>query len=271
MFLFKSKAFDPTQFENELMKITFKITSNEKKLRNLKSQKKYYGRLIPIYLTSGYVIYFSYLYKMGKIFESMNMFYLILIPVIFGLIYYSFLTFYNYLINNKESYIEYLKEQHSEKLSTLKEKTNFNKTKDLLARFSDGEDLKQLEKEANEIQQKKAEYLKMIQSGDKNKIIEDLKHQSNNNTGFYDMLMTSLLGENELSPDKRYALICSNCFQHNGLAAPGKSAKEIKYVCPKCGFMNNNDEKVEEMENNDDNKENIKEDIKENKDESNSK
>lgn len=243
MFLFKSKAFDPTQFENDLKKITFKITTNEKKLRKLKSQKQYYQRIIPLYLTSGYVVYFSFLYKMDKIFEGLNILYLILIPIISGLIYYAFLTLYNYMINNKESYIELLKEQHNEKLTSLKEKTNFDKTKDLLARFSDGEDLKQLEEEANEVQKKKAEYWKLIQSGDKNKIIEDLKHQSNHNTGFYDTLMNSLLGENELSPDKRYALICSNCFAHNGLASPGKMAKDVKYICPKCGFLNNDDTK----------------------------
>lgn len=170
-----------------------------------------------------------------------------------GLLYYTFLTVYDYLINNKESTIEYLKNEHNEKLSILKEKTNFDKTKDLLARFSNGEDLKEMEKQASEIQKKKIEYMKMIQDGEKGKVLEDLQKQQNSNNGFYDHFLNALMGDNELSPDKRYALICSKCLNHNGLAPPGKIASEVKYICPKCGFMNgDNIVKIDDKENNQD-------------------
>lgn len=238
MFLFRSKQFDPDQFEAELKKITANISNSEKKLRRLKSQKKHYQKIIPLYLTTGYIIYFSYVYQTGKVSNSKNIIILILIPLIIGLIYYTFLTFYGYLISNKESYIELLKGEHNEKLIFLKDKTNFDKTKELLARFSDGEDLKEMEKEVYEIRKKKQEYMKMIQDGEKGKVLEDLKRQENSNAGFYDNFLNAILGENELGPDKRYALICENCFSHNGLAAPGSVPSKVKYVCPKCGFLN---------------------------------
>ncbi|KAE8249752.1 hypothetical protein A4X13_0g5089 [Tilletia indica] len=36
---------------------------------------------------------------------------------------------------------------------------------------------------------------------------------------------------------QKYALICSRCFAHNGLAMPHEF-DEIQYVCPKCGAFN---------------------------------
>lgn len=239
MFLFKAKGFDPDEFEAELKKVTNKISYNEKRLKKLKVQKKHYQKILLLYLTAGYVAYFSYVYYMeGKIKQPKVIMTLILSPLAIGLLYYTVLTVYNYLINNKESYIEFLKAEHNEKLSTLKEKTNFDKTRDLLARFSDGEDLKAMEKEADDIRRKKLEYMQMIQDGEKGKILEDLQKQQHSNSGFYDHFLNALLGENELGPDKRYALICTNCLAHNGLAPPKKLPEEVKYVCPNCGFLN---------------------------------
>lgn len=239
MFLFKSKQFDPDQFEAELKKVTAKISSNEKLLHKLRLQKKHYQKILLMYLTAGYIAFFSYIYCMEGMFKQPKVILtLIISPLIMGLFYYTFLTVYNYLINNKESYIEFLKNEHNEKLAILKEKTNFDKTKDLLARFSDGEDLKEMEKEADEIRRKKIEYMQMIQDGEKGKVLEDLQKQQRSNSGFYDHFLNALLGENELGPDKRYALICSNCLSHNGLAPPKKLPDEVLYVCPKCGFLN---------------------------------
>lgn len=236
MFLFKSKEFDSGQFERDLKSITLKISRNEKGLRKYKSQKKRYQRMIPLYLSAAYTAYFSYVYKFGSLKTPRTIIFLALFPLLIGIIYYSVLSFFNYMINIKESSIEFWKAEHKEKLEMLKEKTNFEKTKELLARFSDGEDLKELEKEANEINQKKQEYLKLIQAGEKGKILEDL--QNNSNTSIYDYFLTKLLGDNELGPDNRYALVCSKCFAHNGLAAPGTVATSVKYRCPHCGYMN---------------------------------
>lgn len=108
MFLFKAKGFDPDDFEAELKKVTNKISYNEKRLKKLKVQKKHYQKILLLYLTAGYVAYFSYVYYMeGKIKQPKVITTLILSPLAIGLLYYTVLTVYNYLINNKESYIEF--------------------------------------------------------------------------------------------------------------------------------------------------------------------
>lgn len=52
-----------------------------------------------------------------------------------------------------------------------------------------------------------------------------------------DRFMDALIGDD--SRNQKYALICAQCFNHNGLAAPETFAS-IKYRCPNCGFMNVN-------------------------------
>lgn len=50
-----------------------------------------------------------------------------------------------------------------------------------------------------------------------------------------DRFMDALIGDD--SRNQKYALICAQCFNHNGLAAPEAFAS-IKYRCPNCGFIN---------------------------------
>lgn len=55
-----------------------------------------------------------------------------------------------------------------------------------------------------------------------------------------DRVLDLLLGleHNELV-ENRYALVCHNCFAHNGLAPPGcANPLQVKYVCFKCGALN---------------------------------
>lgn len=234
--MFKSKSFDPTRFESELQYVSSRISKNEKRLRNYTAQRRHYQRVIPLYFTTVYIAYFSYVYKFGDLYDKETVIRLVVIPVIIGIIYYTVLTIFGYLIDKAESSLEYWKNEHREKLDTLKERTNFDKTKELLARFSDGEDLKEMEKEAEEISKKRQEYIELIQSGEKGKIFDDLKKNANNS--IYDHFITKLLGDNEMGPENRYALICPHCFTHNGLAPPGKLASDVQYKCPKCGTLN---------------------------------
>lgn len=55
---------------------------------------------------------------------------------------------------------------------------------------------------------------------------------------WYDRILDLIVGEDEYSPKSRYALICSNCFAHNGLAQPGELPESVVYICPKCGMRN---------------------------------
>jgi len=56
--------------------------------------------------------------------------------------------------------------------------------------------------------------------------------------GVFDRLLDLLVGEDETSPEHRYALICSRCRTHNGLAPPGETALQVGYICARCGQWN---------------------------------
>lgn len=55
-----------------------------------------------------------------------------------------------------------------------------------------------------------------------------------------DRLLDILIGsDNSESVENRYALICFNCFAHNGLAPPHtEDPADVKFQCWKCGAMN---------------------------------
>ncbi|KAH9462803.1 hypothetical protein MJO28_002421 [Puccinia striiformis f. sp. tritici] len=55
--------------------------------------------------------------------------------------------------------------------------------------------------------------------------------------GWADRFAEVLLGDDESKPQSKYALICLNCFAHNGLVRQ-EELDLIQYVCPKCGTFN---------------------------------
>lgn len=56
---------------------------------------------------------------------------------------------------------------------------------------------------------------------------------------WYDRFLDVLLGEDETSAKNRFALICSNCRQVNGLAPPGTTnVEDVRYICGRCGAEN---------------------------------
>ncbi|QPG73745.1 hypothetical protein FOA43_001058 [Brettanomyces nanus] len=226
---FKSK-FDPDTFEKELRKLSVEITRNERQLRVWKTKKSQYMRQLPIYLISGYVIYLGYIYMRNRYKNLKVVSFAMAIAMAIGCFIYMERHLLDYIISAKERHIEGLKERHSEKLALLKEKTNFNRTKDMLVRYSNGDDIEELEKEVKQNELKRQEYLKKIEN-DPNR---DSSH-------VYGGLMDLMMGQDEMSSDRRYALICEKCLQHNGLAPPGEV--NVKYICPRCGWLNGSEVK----------------------------
>ncbi|KAI9032241.1 hypothetical protein DFJ74DRAFT_327497 [Hyaloraphidium curvatum] len=53
---------------------------------------------------------------------------------------------------------------------------------------------------------------------------------------WYDKLFDALIGPAE-GPNSKYALICSKCFAHNGLAV-AEEFEDIQYYCLRCGHFN---------------------------------
>lgn len=246
MFLFKSRGFDPLSFERSIQKVSADITNNERLIRQLRTSKGYYSTHLPFHLIVVYLSYFSYVYflKGGPITDINTLGKLLGLLVLCIVGYLGICRWYEFLISRKVKWSEELKTRHGDLLTQLKEKTNFDKTKDLLVRYGDGEDIKLMEKQLEEIKEKKEKYKAMLADADSKRdakamIMADLKKNENKGAGYYQMMIDALLGDDELSPENRYALICDNCGQHNGLAPPGKLPKDVQYICPRCGKENN--------------------------------
>ncbi|ORY07089.1 hypothetical protein K493DRAFT_332877 [Basidiobolus meristosporus CBS 931.73] len=58
---------------------------------------------------------------------------------------------------------------------------------------------------------------------------------TNQQSNWYDKIIDVIVGEE--GPNTKYALICKNCFAHNGLALPNE-IDDIQYYCPKCNAFN---------------------------------
>lgn len=247
-FLSKSNGFNPDKFEKDLKYISSSILSNEKALVRYNRVKSQYKTNLLYYTIGIYLSYFAYVYISNEYsFKNLLVHELVIIlifPFLIAALYYLIDYFYTSLIVRKEKKLEFLKLKHQEKIDELKESTNFHKANELLARFSTGEDLQQLEKEAGEVLEKRRKYLQLIHEGESQS--EALKKLNLGNgdgktKALYDSVLNKLLGEDEMDANHRYALICENCFQHNGLAPPGMLPLYVKYICPKCGVLNGED------------------------------
>jgi hypothetical protein len=51
---------------------------------------------------------------------------------------------------------------------------------------------------------------------------------------WYDRLLDTIIGDDRSS---KYALICQQCYTHNGLVLP-EEFESTQYVCPNCHFLN---------------------------------
>ena len=73
--------------------------------------------------------------------------------------------------------------------------------------------------------------------------------QPDQGSRWYDRIMDVLLGEDEMLPKNRLALICSHCRLVNGQASPGvKRLEDVgKWRCSGCGIMNGQETDAEKI------------------------
>ncbi|KAJ3125888.1 hypothetical protein HK098_008139 [Nowakowskiella sp. JEL0407] len=87
-----------------------------------------------------------------------------------------------------------------------------------------------------------------LMSGTSSSVGNNSSSSSNNNTGnggdggdrtWLDKVFEALIGDmTERQQDQQYALICENCFTHNGLVPPTQYYNAV-YKCTKCDHLNN--------------------------------
>lgn len=310
--IFKSNnEFNPLTFEKDLNEILRKINITEKRLISFKRNAKTFRTELVLWLTViyvAYLVYFVYYQQYSSLQNSYSLYYLAAAVALPVLIYLSnqFLLFYNdKILRYYLKKIKFYKQQHQQKIKDLKTKTNFNKTRSLLQKYSvldfhaeinenelpgrnspskipfdnnsslntsninindasfDGSDDELLGN--NSVNNNSTNHLKNKNNDDEYddelelRTIEE-KYQEREKlrlkrqqiragiyvpdsdkksilTKFFDILV----GTDELSPNNRYALVCINCFTHNGLAPPRFLPNKVKYRCFKCGTLNNPD------------------------------
>lgn len=244
----KSKDFDPSSFEKELANISSKISKNQRSIGSFKYQERQSKSFIIIYGSLSYLFILLYfLIKNGlqlNLYHQKEIALIIGTPILLILATKTIIFYYAKRISRLESHIEHLKSQHESKIEELKNKTNFQSTQALLNRFTDGNDLNaQLDEELLAKQQQLEEIKKLSLEGNNEAQRFNAYSQAGSSAKrhWYDSIIDTVVGADELSPNNRFALICINCSSHNGLAPPGMKPEYVKYICPRCGVLNGKD------------------------------
>jgi uncharacterized membrane protein (DUF485 family) len=235
----KSKDFDPAEFEKQLTALARKITSTERKVQRLNRQRIRFKHIVIVYGSIGYLglalaIAAQAQFTISKLVANQ-------IVVLFGsplglvILWRLYAMFTVSQINKNTRNLETLREEHALKIEELKEKTKYGATAALLNRFSEGTDAQAVVDE--EIERKQAllqELEKVAQQHQQEQLATERESRGWLDT-FVDVLSGSgTSGGDILSPDKRYALICRVCHNHNGLAPPGVLPGAVRYLCPRC-------------------------------------
>ncbi|ONH66654.1 Protein lunapark [Cyberlindnera fabianii] len=239
----KSKDFDPAQFERELAELARRITAKERNVSKYTYQAKQLRRIVLVY---GVLIYFAHITLLAL---TTHMTYTNVSPIqwagvaggpiLIVLFMKAIASFYNMRIERTQTSAQQLKEEHSEKIEELKEKTKFSSTQALLNRFADGGDLNaKVDEELAEKQRQLDEIKKMSLEQERAAKEFSAYPQQGYKRSWIDTIVDGVVGSDELSPNNRFALICQHCLAHNGLAPPGQTPDAIKYRCPSCGFLN---------------------------------
>ncbi|KAI5958371.1 hypothetical protein KGF57_002728 [Candida theae] len=200
--------------------------------------------------------------------SKQNIYVLIIYPLASILVIKIINYVFNYLINRQDRYLSKLQTQHKAKMDELKKITNFNATNELINKYGEKQVPQQIpqqlqkgvaagKKKNNDKQEKlRAQALKELHLNDKqlssNQKATPVKNRENavkaestqvpssHPRTFQDRLLDLFVGsDNSESVEQRYALICSHCFAHNGLAPPHcEDPSLVKYQCWRCGALN---------------------------------
>lgn len=160
---------------------------------------------------------------------------------------------FEYLIRSSDARLDVLNSERQEKIEELKRKTNFYSTQALLKRFENSDGDGSFEDEPSPDQTHSRQSSVQTSPSKSGHLYLQNAPQSPSPTAlqdsskfafqpyvprWYDRILDVLVGEDEMSPKNRYALICANCRNHNGLAQYGELPESVVYICPHCGFKN---------------------------------
>lgn len=226
--LFSSSKKKSSNYEKELQQLSAKIKSLTNVQQKLKRRKHSLSLSFTLYSLIVYILYAIYTFIfLSSNYNSISI--LVAVPIGIFLFRKLIIIFFNRLITYNEDTLVDLTETQEKKLEELKESTNFYTTKALLERYKD-KDLTASQSAAGSIPGNL--------SNSSNQLIPGEDYEPS----WYDSILDTIVGPDETSPNSRYALICSQCHNHNGLAPPGQLPSEVIYICPYCGTHNGPDQ-----------------------------
>lgn len=201
-----------------------------------------------------------------------------LYPVVGYLLVKVIHAVFGFLSKNRTHRLKGLKEKHKAKIEELKKITNFNTTANLLNKYGEKNEIpaKNLPKArttpAKQVKGQKGpkgtnringtnvindtnginvaniptaqgrQFQQISPPNTVKPLATNPQAPVQKNRPIQDRLLDLLIGsDNSESIENRYALICVNCFTHNGLAPPNcTNPANTKFACLKCGFLNGN-------------------------------
>lgn len=281
--LFSNQPKDAESYEKELSRLAAKIALRQQNLARANIRLRRAKGAVTLYCSVIYTVYSSIVIFGVKDRHWIHLFALIFGPLGIWALRWIIQSWYTWVKNSNQEYIKELEIQHKELIEELKQKTNFYSTQALLDRYDTEKSKKDQKEtvqgqpgqrdQPSQGQPGAQSQPSQEQSGSPNLKSNQLRTQQSNpelaqsttsghppsglspssvlplqpfvlyTPRWYDRILDILVGEDEQSPKNRQALICANCFNHNGLAQYGESAQTVVYICPRCGFKNGLDAK----------------------------
>lgn len=276
---FKLKLFDPDAFDKELTTLTQGISKTRNQITAITAKRKATRNNLVFSLLVAYIAWIAYRYRISlsnlgplagtkshlAIFfsgqETHDLIQIAVVPLIIAILVYLVDTLFHFLITSKDKHLKSLLKRHRTKIDDLKRVSNFNTTNELLKKYSKSElrpdvpkiEPKKLTKETNVKTAQPAKIEPKPQSQGKKlpptvnrpqqKIVQPQPPSpvvSPIHKTFQDRVLDYIIGsDHNESVESRYALICANCYTHNGLAPPGCTDPNlVTYICRQCGFIN---------------------------------
>ncbi|KAK7205190.1 hypothetical protein BZA70DRAFT_279280 [Myxozyma melibiosi] len=268
MWPFKRRSPSPSSYEKILDTLASKIRKSESKIHSLRlSQRRLVG-LLTLYSLLLYLAFLVYVALSNRYREPWMVFHALAAPVLIWLTRRLITAVYTRLLKREDSNLQVLRASQKAKIEELKSSMKYYTTKSLIDRFeADSKTDSDSKKDAKTRGRSKQKDLpaapvdpvpageeffdesQLLQQQELQQQLNQMQYTSNlrqlpattyepRDPKWYDRILDVIVGEDEMSPRNRYALLCSRCGTHNGLAPPGQEPSEVRYRCPVCGQWN---------------------------------
>lgn len=156
--------------------------------------------------------------------------------------------YYNKRVERADAKLEQFRLQQKTKVEELKTRTKYYQMKGLIEKFDPEIKVqKQAEYErehintGNNVKREKREVTTSISESNRT-MTQDINSQNyhypskQQSSSWFDRVMDTIIGDDRTN---KYALICRQCYAHNGLVR-AEDYPEIIYKCSQCNFVNSN-------------------------------